>query len=137
MVNRWFKPKNNNDIKKIHTIHSLGVGCVFFAVLFIFTKLFSVSLCPFKNIFGISCFGCGMTRGFISILELDFKSAFKYNVLSVPIFICTVIYCICALADFFFCRNYITAIEKQLAKKYMFPIYIAILIISFILNNLS
>lgn len=78
-----------------------------------------------------------MTRGFISILELDFKSAFKYNVLSVPIFICTVIYCICALADFFFCRNYITAIEKQLAKKYMFPIYIAILIISFILNNLS
>lgn len=35
--------------------------------------------CPFKNLFGIPCAGCGMTRAFIALIQLDFKSAFNYH----------------------------------------------------------
>ena len=135
MDNLWYKTKNINSRKR-HTLHSLGVGFVFFVILFISTKFFSVSLCPIKNLFGISCFGCGMTRGFISILNLDFKTAFKYNVLSVPLFISIVLYFICSLIDVIFDKNYIYVIEKQLSKKYMYLVYIIILIAATILNNI-
>ena len=135
MDNLWYKTKNINS-KKRHTLHSLGIGFVFFVILFILTKIFSVSLCPIKNFFGVSCFGCGMTRGFISILNLDFKTAFKYNVLSVPLFISIVLYFICSLIDVIFDKNYIYVIEKQLSKKYMYLVYIIILIAATILNNI-
>ncbi len=134
MDNLWYKTKNI-DSRKRHTLHSLGVGFVFFVVLFLLTKLFSISLCPIKNIFGASCFGCGMTRGFISILNLDFKTAFEYNVLSIPLFVSIALYCIFSLIDFFLDKNYVYIIEKQLAKKYMYLIYIIILIMATILNN--
>lgn len=35
--------------------------------------------CPIKFITGISCMGCGMTRAWLSVLCLDFKSAFYYH----------------------------------------------------------
>lgn len=35
--------------------------------------------CPIKFITGISCMGCGMTRAWLSVLRLDFKSAFYYH----------------------------------------------------------
>ena len=37
--------------------------------------------CLFKKIFHISCPGCGLTRSFRSILNLDFINAFKYKIL--------------------------------------------------------
>lgn len=135
MVNLWYKIKNTNNRKR-HTLHSIIVGFVFFIALFILTKIFSTSLCPIKNIFSISCFGCGMTRGFISILNFNFKTAFKYNVLSIPLFLCIFLYFLCALIDIFFDKNYIYTIEKHLSKKYMYLIYPIILIISTILNNI-
>lgn len=131
----WSKYKQLSNRKR-HTLYSVGVGFVFFAVLFFLTKIFSVSLCPIKNIFGISCFGCGMTRGFISILNLDFKTAFEYNVLSIPLFVSIALYCVFSLIDFFLDKNYVYFIEKQLAKKYMYLIYIIILIMATILNNI-
>ena len=130
----WSKYKQLSNRKR-HTLHSLGVGFVFFVVLFVLTKVFSVSLCPVNNLLGISCFGCGMTRGFISILNLDFKTAFKYNVLSIPLFVGIALYSIYSLIDILFDKNYIYIIEKQLSKKYMYLVYIVILIIATILNN--
>ena len=130
----WSKYKQLSNRKR-HTLHSLSVGFVFFVILFFLTKIFSVSLCPIKSILGISCFGCGMTRGFISILNLDFKTAFEYNVLSIPLFVGIALYCIFSLIDFFLDKNYIYIIEKQLAKKYMYLIYIIILIMATVLNN--
>ncbi len=134
MDSLWYKTKNINSRKR-HTLHSLGVGFVFFVILFILTKIFSVSLCPIKNLLGISCFGCGMTRGFISVLNLDFKTAFEYNVLSIPLFISIALYFICSFIDIIFDKNYIYIVEKQLSKKYMYLVYIIILIIATILNN--
>ena len=134
MDNLWYKTKNINSRKR-HTLHSLSVGFVFFGLLYVLTIIFKVSLCPVKALFGISCFGCGMTRGFISILSLDFKTAYKYNVLSIPLFISIALYFIFSLIDIIFNKNYIYVIEKQLSKKYMYLVYIIILIIATILNN--
>ncbi len=134
MVSRWCK-NASPDNRKIQTLYSLGVGFVFFIFVFILTKIFNVSLCPVKNFLGISCLGCGMTRGFISILNLDFLSALRYNVLSVPLFLGIVLYIVFSLIDFFCDKNYIYIIESQMSKKYMYLIYTAILIIAAILNN--
>ena len=97
-------------------------------------KTFPASLCPINNLFGVSCFGCGMTRGFISILNLDFKAAYKFNVLSIPLFIGIALYSVFSLTDIIFDKNYIFIIEKQLSKKYMFLIYAMILILTIILT---
>ncbi len=35
--------------------------------------------CIWQSIFGIHCPGCGLTTAFISIIEFDFKNAFKTN----------------------------------------------------------
>jgi hypothetical protein len=37
------------------------------------------SICIFYNITGVPCPGCGMTRSFMSLLKLDFKSSFNYH----------------------------------------------------------
>ncbi len=132
MDNHWFE---NIDKRKRHTLHSLGAGFVFFVILLVLTKFFSVSLCPIKNILNIPCFGCGMTRGFLEILRLDFKMAYEYNVLSIPLFFGIAVYCTLTVIDIFFNNDFILKIEKQLSKKYMFLIYAVILIVASILNN--
>ncbi|MFZ5987065.1 MAG: DUF2752 domain-containing protein [Bacillota bacterium] len=37
------------------------------------------NLCIIKNIFGIPCPGCGMTRAYLNFLKFDFKAAFYYH----------------------------------------------------------
>ena len=135
MVSRWYKIKNN-IIKKRYSLYSLGIGIIFFAILYVLTKLFNVSLCLVKNIFGISCFGCGLTRGFICILELDFKKATQYNVLSIPLFIGILLYMMLVFIDIIFSKDYVEWLEKILSKKYMLAVYISILIISTFLNKI-
>ncbi len=49
--------------------------------------------CPYDYILGISCPGCGMTRAFLSLLCLDFSSAFYYHPLF-PLVILTALYLI-------------------------------------------
>jgi len=49
------------------------------------------NLCIFKNIFGIECPGCGMTRAFLSILHFEFDKAIAYNWKCVFVFPLTVI----------------------------------------------
>lgn len=48
------------------------------------------SICLIKNIFGIECFGCGITRAIISGVQLDFIKAIEYNkmvIIVLPLFI--------------------------------------------------
>jgi hypothetical protein len=46
------------------------------------------SFCVFKNIFGIKCYGCGLTRGMSAVLHLDFQKMYelnKLNIISIPL----------------------------------------------------
>ena len=42
-------------------------------------RIFFGNGCLFKQLFGVSCPACGMTRAYISLLRLDIASAFHYN----------------------------------------------------------
>jgi len=37
------------------------------------------TICLFKNIFGIDCYGCGITRAILSGLHFNFEDAINYN----------------------------------------------------------
>jgi len=47
------------------------------------------TICLFKNIFGVECWGCGITRAIVSMAQLEPKKAIEYNwavVIVFPIF---------------------------------------------------
>ena len=41
------------------------------------------TICLFKNIFGIDCYGCGITRAVLSGLHFNFEDAIIYNIIVV------------------------------------------------------
>jgi hypothetical protein len=46
------------------------------------------SFCAFKNLFGIKCYGCGLTRGLSAMLHFDFKRMYelnKLNIITIPL----------------------------------------------------
>lgn len=55
--------------------------------LFLFIVLYNISIsseildniCLIKRVTGKNCWNCGMTRAFLSIIHLDFCSAYKFN----------------------------------------------------------
>ncbi|HHW45836.1 MAG TPA: DUF2752 domain-containing protein [Clostridiales bacterium] len=51
---------------------------LFYAALFAVVVIIDYK-CPIKALFGIACPGCGMVRAWLSVLKLDFKSAFYYH----------------------------------------------------------
>lgn len=55
--------------------------------------------CIFKSITNIECPACGLTRAFRSIIKLDFITAIKYNILSIPIAILVVVSAILLIYD--------------------------------------
>lgn len=94
--------------------------------------------CIFKQVIGISCPSCGMTRAFLSILHFDFYNAFTYNILSIPLFI-FIIYSILRLiidninSQF----KYVPKLLNSLTDKKFLIIIFILLFISFIFNNLK
>ena len=128
---------NKISHKKKQTLFSVLTGFAFFAVLFLINKVSNIIICPVKYFLGFSCPGCGLTRSFISILNLDFVSAFHYNILSIPLFISIGIYCIFAFADITFNSNLITKFEQLISKKLLYVFYIVIIILSTIFNNVN
>ena len=133
MVNPLHKIKCASKRKK-QALRSLIAGFVLFLFFYFITKFISVPLCPIRNIFGISCFGCGLTRGIVAVLKLDFYGAIHYHVLSIPICVCIIIFAFCCLTDIILNRNDVERIENQLKKKYMFIIYFVTIVISTYLN---
>jgi hypothetical protein len=75
----------SNQLTKV-----MGIGMIFIPVALYFVPLDWLngqhSICLFKNIFGIECWGCGITRATISVIQLDFSRAFHYNRLIVVVF---------------------------------------------------
>lgn len=45
------------------------------------------SFCIWYNLFGIKCFGCGMTRAFFNLSRLNFIKAIEYNIMIIPMII--------------------------------------------------
>ena len=44
------------------------------------------TICLFKNLTGHECWGCGITRAVVSVVQFDFTAAFHYNKLIVIVF---------------------------------------------------
>ena len=101
-----------------------------FGVLVVF--VFDVD-CLFKSIFGISCPGCGLTRGFRALFYGNFKEAFFYNILTIPIFLFLVIFLVLFVIDILCNRIFVCRYLLFLSKYY--DILMILVIISFVFNN--
>lgn len=108
------------------------------AILIIFLLIVATMpvTCLFKQVTGIYCPTCGMTRAFISIIFFNFKKAFLYNILSIPLFLFIVISSFMLIYEIIKNKfNYITRLLKILSNKYVIIVLLFLLIISFIINN--
>lgn len=110
------------DNKKIY--HILAISGIF---LLLVAFLFNYK-CIFKSIFHIDCISCGLTRGFKSILNLNFIEATRYNILSIPLFILVIVYYILYL----FNNRLLDKIYSYIIKNY--NVCLIILLISWIIN---
>ncbi len=89
--------------------------------------------CVFKKYLNISCPGCGMTRAFLSIINLDIIGALSYNILSIFLFIFLVILNSILVYDIIFNSHKLNKLLIYL-KKYNY-LFLILLIISMIKNN--
>ncbi len=133
MVNLWRKYKEATKRKK-EALHSLIAGLILFAVFYFITRFFSVTLCPIRRFLGISCFGCGLTRGVISVLSFNLAAATEHHVLSIPIFVGGLIYAVLCFSDILFYINDLERLSRIFGKKYMLVLYLIVLTLSAYLN---
>ncbi len=120
--------------RKQQTLHAMCVGFVCFILLYLLTAVFPVSLCPIKRFFGVSCFGCGLSSGFVAILQLDLRGAYNHHILSLPLFLGIILYYIGGLIDIFAGTDLIEKAEGFLGKKYMYVVYAIVFITIVILH---
>ncbi|MBR4981148.1 MAG: DUF2752 domain-containing protein [Lachnospiraceae bacterium] len=93
-------------------------------MFYLFISLIFDVGCPILWITGISCAGCGMTRAWISLLHLDFKTAFYYH----PLFWLPVV-----ILFFYFFRNKMT----KNASLILSTIAILLFLITYVLRMLN
>ena len=116
----------------------INLSILIFGTLFVYlaiTNIFSFK-CIFKDLFGIRCPGCGLTRSFISILNFDFISAIKYNVLGIPIFISFILISFFMVIDIF--KNSdktLKFINKILQTKYIELLILIVVVM--LINNIQ
>ncbi len=51
-----------------------------------------VTLCVIKNVTGLPCAGCGLTRAFVYLMHGNIQSAVKHNPLIIPVGLLLVLY---------------------------------------------
>ena len=133
MVCLWYNLKANIK-KKRYSLYPLGIGSIVFLFLYVLTKLTNASLCPFYHIFHIRCFGCGLTRGFICILEGNWVAATQHHILAIPLFCAIGFYTVLNITDILFSKDYVVKVDRILCKKFMFLIYGIIIVGSYFIN---
>lgn len=119
---------NKNRIFKILTL----IGIILIGVVVFY---FGWN-CPFKKAFHLACPGCGITRAFYSLLELDILSAIRYNILAIPLFLILVVSVVLLIIEIIFNKNvYFKELFRQVYLNADF-IFI-ILLVTMIINNIN
>ena len=136
MVNPWHKYKKASKRKK-QALHSLIAGLALFCFFYLITRFVSIPLCPINALFGVECPGCGMTRGFISIIRLDFKAAARHNLTSIPLFFGCCTYAVLCVTDILFKKNRLERVESFCKKPYMMVIFIVTYLTLLLANHLT
>lgn len=93
-------------------------------------------VCVFKKYLNINCPGCGLTRAFKSILSFDLITATKYNVLSIPLFICMIIFIFSIIKDVVLNKETTIVFLNNIFKRHC-VILLIIIFITMIINNIN
>ncbi len=112
--------------KKIIRIITGIIFLIFILGIILFIFKLNIG-CLFLKYFHIPCPACGMTRAYKYIFKLDFINAFKYNILSIPLFILILIFIIVYIFSLFTNKKYIERLF-HLYTKYPKIILVALLI---------
>lgn len=134
MVNLWNNDRNFPLYQK-QSLRSMGMGVALFVLVGVMANC-HIPLCPIKHIFGISCFGCGLTRGFFCILQFDFAAACRSHILSIPLFVGICGYFAVNVTDVILKRCDTQKIDRFLVKKYMLVFYAILLAAAYCYNHL-
>ena len=82
----------------------VGIYFLFSSILKSLSDIDICIPCVFKTLFGIKCPGCGLTRAFIWLLELNFSKAFESNKL---------IFIVLPAGIYFLSTDYLKHMRKQ------------------------
>ena len=83
-INRFYRNCSGNIQRCGRKYYSKAkIGALILPFFLIMLSFFvfenGYSICLFKNVFGIECPGCGMTRAVFSLLQGDMSKAYHFN----------------------------------------------------------
>lgn len=91
-----------------------------FPILFFLMLFFLIGYhCPIRLLFGISCPGCGMTRAWLSLFQLNISKAFYYH----PLFFLAPVFLYIILG-----KKPLLGSKKKEKRLYIFVIFIFIIV---------
>lgn len=98
------------------------------------------TVCLFKNITGIPCPSCGITRSIISLMHLDLNNAFHWNPLGFLALVAMIVFPVWIMTDMFFRKNSLFAAYKRMERFFQqrwVAISSAFIILLIWLNNIN
>lgn len=90
--------------------------------------------CLFKDIIGIKCPMCGISRAIVNLLSGNILLAHQYNLLIIPVFIFLFINAILLIIDIILNKELINKLYKKLGNYYI--LIIIIFVLNMIVNNI-
>ena len=129
MASLWYKLRRN-IVKNRYSLRRLGVGSIFFLLMYAVTRWVNVPLCVFYNLFGISCPACGLSRGMLAVLAGDWAAATAYHVLSLPLSAGIAAYYLLVVVDTVSGTHLMQSVDRLLSRRWMYPLYGALLLLS-------
>jgi len=88
------------SVNSLRILYTVRISVFVFVLVFLSIIPFEIiedgpAICVFKNLLGIECPGCGMTRAFSCIMHGDLIAAVSYNRLVIIVFplFCLVLIC--------------------------------------------
>lgn len=116
------------------------IKCILFLLILIAFAFLIIGVgdihCVFKSFFHIPCPGCGMTRAFIAIFNMQILDAIYQNLLAIPLAVFLVFSVLCLVRDLIYDTNHYFKNTIHLLTKYSSGMIIAI-IVSFLWNVIT